>query len=191
MEKKFSVDWFSGNILKFNTLLDSLKGKENIHFLEIGSFEGRSSCFFYEKFIMNSPESTLTCVDTWEGSMEHSQEQKDSIWDIFNSNIAEYSKDKFLVKRGFSSDVVRTLPKDYYDFIYIDGSHTTKDVLEDAVLSFYTLKPGGITTFDDYQWSAYLDPLLNPKTGIDGFLVCYRNHIDILELGGQVSVRKK
>ena len=191
MEKKFSVDWFDAHKPKFNHLLGPLKGKENIHFLEIGSFEGRSSCFFYEEFIMNSPNSTLTCVDTWEGSMEHSQEQKDSISARFNHNVREYSQDKLLIKRGYSCDVVRHLPKDYYDFIYVDGSHTTRDVLEDAILSFYILKSGGIITFDDYQWKEYQDPLLNPTTGIDAFITCYNKQIELLERAGQLSVRKK
>jgi hypothetical protein len=63
MQKKFTVDWFSGNIEKFENILLKYKDKENIHFLEIGSFEGRSSCYFYENFIKDSNLSTLTCVD--------------------------------------------------------------------------------------------------------------------------------
>ena len=191
MEKKFSVDWFSGNIVNITGYLSDLKDKENIHILEIGSFEGRSSCFFYEEFIMNSPKSTLTCVDTWEGSMEHSKEIKETIWNTFNHNISEYDTDKLIVKRGYSCDIVRSLAKNYYDFIYVDGSHTSKDVLEDAVLSFYALKSGGIMTFDDYDWFAYQDPLLNPRPGIDSFLLCYHHYINLLERGHQVAVRKK
>jgi hypothetical protein len=40
-----------------------------------------------------------------------------------------------------------------YDFIYVDGAHSTIDVLEDAVLSFLLAKPGAIIAFDDYLWN--------------------------------------
>jgi predicted O-methyltransferase YrrM len=190
MEKRFSVDWFSGNIQKFDSLLSKYKNKEDIHFLEIGSFEGRSSCYFYENFIKNSSMSTLTCVDTWEGSMEHDHSQKESIWETFNFNIREYEKEKVLVNRGMSKDVLKTLKKDSYDFIYVDGSHTTKDVLIDGVLSYDLLKVGGVMTFDDYLWKGYDNHLLNPKTGIDCFLFSFSDCLEIVENSYQVSAIK-
>lgn len=189
--KKFTVDWFSPNTPKFDIILKNFKLKNDINFLEIGSFEGRSSCWFYDNYINNSQNSTLTCVDTWEGSMEHHQMHKDSIWDTFNFNIKEYDKSKIIVKKGKSRDILKTLNENYYDFIYVDGSHTTRDVLEDAVLSFDLLKKDGILTFDDYLWQEYQDPVLNPKIGIDSFLSSYRNELQIIEYGYQVSIMKK
>ena len=52
-----------------------------------------------------------------------------------------------------SQVVLRRLPLETYDIIYIDGSHATSDVLEDAVLSYRLLKPGGLLIFDDYHWA--------------------------------------
>lgn len=191
MSKIFTVDWFDGNISKFNSLLGHLKQRENIHFLEIGSFEGRSSCWFFENYILNSNGSTLTCVDTWEGSMEHNDQQKNQIWDIFNSNVSEYNKDKLLVRRGLSRNILRDLPLENYDFIYIDGSHTTRDVLEDAVLAFDLLKINGIITFDDYNWKWFSDPLLNPGDGINSFIKCYAHQLQVVESSNQLSIIKK
>lgn len=191
MNKRYSVDWFSGNIPKFEMLLNSFISKENLHFLEVGSFEGRSSCWFIDKYILNSANSTLTCVDTWQGSMEHTDQQKLQIWDTFNWNISSYPKEKVIVKRGISRDLLKTLPSDSYDFIYIDGSHTTRDVLEDAVLAFDLLKVNGIMTFDDYHWNAYPDPLLNPETGINSFLKCYAHQLNIIESSNQISIIKR
>lgn len=187
--KKFTVDWFDSNIEKFNLLLHSLKNRENVSLLEIGSFEGRSACWFVEN-ICTGKNSTITCIDTWEGSMEHTYVQKQSIWDMFNSNISEYSKGKIIVKRGLSRERLRDSDLCKYDFIYIDGSHTTRDVLGDAVLCFDLLKIGGFLTFDDYPWSVYADPLLNPKTGIDAFLNCYKGRYELLEQNSQVTIRK-
>jgi predicted O-methyltransferase YrrM len=171
--KKFTTDWFSPNISKFDHILKSFKSKNDINFLEIGSFEGRSSCWFYDTYINNSQNSTLTCVDT------------------FNFNIKEYDKNKIIVKKGRSRDILKNLNENYYDFIYVDGSHTSRDVLEDAVLSFDILKKDGILTFDDYLWQMYPDPVLNPKIGIDSFLFSYKNELQVIEYGYQVSVMKK
>lgn len=44
-----------------------------------------------------------------------------------------------------------------FDFIYVDGSHRSPDVIYDAILSFGLLKKGGIMIFDDYQGGPYDD----------------------------------
>jgi predicted O-methyltransferase YrrM len=191
MVKTFTTDWFDVHMHKFNILLNYFRSKENINFLEVGSFEGKSSCWFFENYILNSNQSTLTCVDTWEGSMEHSDDQKSKIWDTFISNTLEYPKEKLIIKRGLSRDVLKALPSQNYDFIYIDGSHTTRDVLEDAVLAFDLLKINGILTFDDYDWKWYQDPLLNPGDGINSFIKCYAHQIQVIEATNQLTLIKK
>ena len=60
--------------------------------------------------------------------------------------------------------VLRRLPLESFDIIYIDGSHAVNDVLEDAVLSFRLLKPEGILIFDDYRWVGALVRGREPKT---------------------------
>ena len=89
-----------------------------------------------------------------------------------------------------SKNALRSLKQDSYDFIYVDGSHTTKDVLVDAVLSYDLLKLGGIITFDDYLWKGYDNHLLNPKTGIDCFLFSFSDCLEIVENSYQVSAIK-
>lgn len=189
-DKKFTVDWFSGMIPKFNGMLSRFLGKEDVHFLEIGSYEGMSSSYFFENFINGSKFSTMTCIDTWEGSMEHDDSQKVDLWERFNSNTSIYDREKFLVKRGMSRHVLKTLNENSYDFIYIDGSHTTKDVLVDGVLCYDLLKVGGIMTFDDYLWTHYSDPILNPKIGVDCFLTSFSDRVQVIDNGYQISVIK-
>jgi predicted O-methyltransferase YrrM len=38
-----------------------------------------------------------------------------------------------------------------FDFIYIDGDHTAKGTISDAIRAFSLLKEGGIMIFDDYE----------------------------------------
>ena len=190
MSPSFSVDWFSRNIPSFQRHLALYAGKSSLRFLEIGSFEGRSTCWLLDH-ILTGPESTVTCVDTWEGSMEHQPGQKASIWETFSRNLSTYPPERVQVRRGRSSERLRELPFGSMDFVYVDGSHTSRDVLSDAVLSFDLLKVGGVMAFDDYLWQGYPNqPLLNPKTGIDAFLVCYQGRYELLERDYIVFIRK-
>ena len=81
-----------------------------------------------------------------------------------------------------------------YDFIYIDGCHESKEVLEDAILSWQVLKNDGILIFDDYLWGIHRGETRQtkaPKLAIDCFMSCYGEYIDILEVDYQVVLRKK
>ena len=68
----------------------TFKRENNIEqILEIGSWEGRSSCFFLNYF----KNSTLNCVDTWEGSEENFIDGKPDlnlVENNFDKNVAEY-----------------------------------------------------------------------------------------------------
>ena len=40
----------------------------------------------------------------------------------------------------------------------MDGSHHARDVLQDAVLAWGLLRPGGYMIFDDYEWVSNVTP---------------------------------
>ena len=67
-EGTFTQDWFSWNVpywehhARVNQTGDDIR-----EVLEVGSFEGLSSCYILQAF----PHARLTCVDTWAGSDEH------------------------------------------------------------------------------------------------------------------------
>ena len=107
-------------------------------------------------------------------------------------NLATSGSGKITFHLGPSAVVMRTMPLDAYDFAYIDGNHSTVNVLEDAVHAFRLLKPDAIMAFDDYLWDY---PDLNqegrPKEAIDAFLDIYRDKIELLHRGLQVWLRKK
>ena len=73
---------------------------------------------------------------------------------------------------------------EYFDFIYIDGSHQAPDVLFDALLGFELLRVGGIMVFDDYLWQEPLeggtDPIPCPKIFIDAFTNVYCKKVRVL-----------
>lgn len=178
MKPDFSIDWFSNNITKWTKYLDAFKSKP-VHFLEIGSFEGKSALWLLEN-ILTHKHSTLTCIDNFSYK---NTEQK------LKNNLREY-KDKVTILKGDSSDVLKTLKNNSYDFIYIDANRHSQHVLEDAVLSFILLKPEGIIIFDDYTNNKEHDNNC-PKPGIDSFLDIYADKIKILHSRWQVILMKR
>lgn len=144
--------------------------------IEIGAFEGQCTSWLSDVLI-GSDESRVIVIDPFTGSMEHSDEQKDALFDRFSANTRQLgSPQRIVVKQGMSGDVLPQLicQNVQADLIYIDGSHLARDVLADAVMAWRLLVPGGILVFDDYMWPLYRDnPALHPKMGIDAFVNCY------------------
>ena len=185
----YSCSWF--NPTNFE-LLKQFEEKENINFLEIGSFEGMSANFFVDHYLTGK-NSFITCIDPWikysESTITKMAEWDDLInettFEIFTKNTLP-NKDKIIVKRGLSSDILPTLEKIYH-FVYIDGDHSEKAVWLDAVLSFKVLLVGGIMIFDDYTWN---EGDKSPKNAIDKFLCEYKDYIRILHIDYQVVLEK-
>ena len=80
---KFTQDWFSWAPPVWEKLTPMLP--EYRAFLEIGSFEGRSTVWIIEN--MMNPGDWIDCVDTWQGGEEHSQEDMGSVEERFDHNI--------------------------------------------------------------------------------------------------------
>ncbi|MDD2823001.1 MAG: class I SAM-dependent methyltransferase [Candidatus Daviesbacteria bacterium] len=192
----FLYDWFSNNIPVWEKALKRFRNKENLLFLEIGCFEGKATLWLVEN-ILTHPTSKIVVVDTFQGGEDqiYFGVQTNNLLSKFKTNLKSYiSKNpktsKVIIKKGFSGKVLRSL-NDHFDFIYIDGSHIAKDVLEDIVLSWGLLKDDGVMVFDDYGWDRYKDETLNPRPAINCFLRIYKGWYKILNSGYQLTVQKK
>ena len=197
-EYQFTKDWFNWAPQVWEQLIPHLPGKPGErHFLEIGSFEGRSAVWIAEN--MMEAGDDLTCIDTWEGGEEHGDEDMGTVEERFDHNLAVlevrfphhlFSKMKeksvcTLARNIDAGDVENT------DFIYIDGSHTAPDVLTDACMAWPLLKPKGMMVFDDYMWGNPRDILHRPKPAIDAFCNIFAETAEIVHVGYQLVVRKK
>lgn len=157
---KFTDNWFVETEMG---VLDIIDTNQEIHILEIGSYEGKSSVWFAEKFLKNK-KSTLTCIDSWttysqDSDAFQSYGNSNTEWDFkshkktFLHNIKELGyEEQIEVIQGFSHDIIPKLllNKKKYDLIYVDGNHTAPFVLIDSVLSWLVLKEEGLIMFDDY-----------------------------------------
>jgi predicted O-methyltransferase YrrM len=181
-EYSFTQDYMSGNVPIWTQHLSEIRGKENIHLLEVGSFEGRSAIWFLQN-VLTHPSSTVTCVDLFR--VPHAPFCMREI--RFDHNIAASGFSSRVTKvKARSQEVLKLLREDSYNIIYIDGSHRAADVQSDASLSWPLLKRNGIIIFDDYLWHLEWPVEERPQMGIDNFLSSVGSQLEILHKGWQV-----
>jgi predicted O-methyltransferase YrrM len=196
---KFTKDWFkSDDLVQFLPL----KTQEEIHILEIGSFEGKSTIWFLENILTND-KSTITCVDPWtsytqdENSFD-SYNKIDSEWNFEdNKNTFLYNIDlsgvsnKVIIEQGYSNEILPKfiVDKKRYDIIFIDGNHTSPFVITDGIMSWYLLKKGGLMIFDDYLWGD-CNSTLSPKLAVDSFVDCFKDYIEVVWSKFRLSIKK-
>jgi Methyltransferase domain len=177
----FTTNWFTPHIRVWEEILKEFSGKADLRYLEIGVFEGRSFIWMLEN-VLTHPSARLTAVDVFADDLE----------DRFVNNIKKSGfGDKVEILKGKSQEMLRQLPRESYDIIYIDGSHRAKHVFLDAALSWDLLKHGGLLIFDDYLWNINLFPVdLIPKGTIDNFLMAFGEEMELVHQGYQLIVRK-
>ena len=178
---RFTEDWFTQNIPVWHWMFQRFKGRENLRYLEIGVFEGRSALWMLEN-VLTHPTAKLTAVDIFFDDLE----------ERFRENLKKSgSQGKVNILKGTSQERLRQLPQDSFDIIYIDGSHHAKHVFLDAALSWDLLKDGGLLIFDDYELAPRKVPAdLRPKLPIDAFLMAFGEELELVHKGWQVAVRK-
>lgn len=182
-------NWFLSQQHNFENYLTKFTGLPNLKFLQIGAYTGDASVWLLDN-ILTDPSSTLTDVDTWEGSDEqdHKAISFSDVQVYYTERTEKYNN--LLSIRSKSEYVLPNL-KETYDFIYIDGAHTEKAVADDAEGAWGILKPNGILAFDDYRWGQDLPLYLTPKPAIDKFLNKYLGSYELLTKEYQVWIVKK
>jgi predicted O-methyltransferase YrrM len=188
---KFSYDWVTPHTPEWAKDLEHLKGQPDVRALEIGCFEGQSACWFLDN-VLTHPTSRLICVDPFAVPMASILLRYFEA--RFDENIAASGAGDRVIKLiGPSQVVVRTLQHSQFDFIYVDGSHKVGDVLQDAVLAWTVLRPGGIVMFDDY---ALVDDVAEglmaraPGRALDAFMTILGSSATLIRRDWQLVLRK-
>jgi predicted O-methyltransferase YrrM len=176
----YTTDWLTRKLDQWQKHLAHLRGTPALG-VEVGSYEGRSACWLLDNIFTN-PDSHLTCIDPWKDA---------AIEDRFNQNIGAYSNVRKWKTHSYKA--LRKLRMRHYDFVYVDGDHSTLGVIEDAVLSFRLLRVGGVMIFDDYRWQNPNGWNVRgfPKPAIDFFLQTYGHRLKVLHHGYQVIIRRE
>jgi len=119
---------------------------DNAHFVEVGSWKGRSSVFMAVEIINSGRNIRFDCVDTWEGSVEHI-----TISDVINKKLyatfmANIQPVKNIINpiRLKSVDASKCYTNGSLDFVFIDASHEYRDIKNDILCWMPKVKKGGV-----------------------------------------------
>jgi predicted O-methyltransferase YrrM len=176
----YSQDYVTGHTHNWTEALRHLMGKPDVLGLEIGAFEGRSTRWFLEN-VVTGPKARLVVIDPVPRA-------------TFHANVADLA-----VRMDYLREMSQVALRDRrfvpgsFDFAYIDGDHSARAVLEDSVLVWRLLKPGGVLLWDDYLWKAEntADPLRSPRPAIDAFLALHAGDYDVLLCDWQYIIKRK
>lgn len=192
MNYEFTRDWFKTGEHVWPEIRKMMS--RNMYFLEIGSYEGRSTVWTIENMMNDGGD--ITCIDTWAGGEEHESDDMRQVELRFDRNVA-LAQEKFpernviKMKKPSHMAMAELIGGGYsYDFIYIDGSHQAKDVLTDSCMAWKALNKGGFLVWDDYLWGHPRDVLHRPKAAIDAFMMLFGDEMQVVFLGYHMVVQK-
>lgn len=172
------ADWTKAHVAKWKDWIAPFVGKQGIIGLQVGFYEGRSSCWFCEE-VLTGQRSMLIDVDPlW---------NRDDIFERYRVNVAGLNIET--IRQPFALAYSKIVPRKVH-YAYVDGDHAAANTLADGCMAWHLLQPGGVLIFDDYAWTSRTRPI-PPGRGIDAFLSCYADRIQGYEVAtGQVCVWK-
>ncbi len=154
----FTQDVFSFRIPIWLEHLQPLLKAEEIKIVEVGSHQGMSACWILDNILIH-PGDTLTCIEP-------------KFAPKLRENLARTgSKSKVTLLEGDVHQHLSSLDANSIDLVNLQDKRKQPDYAEqNAILSWKSLKKGGILVFNDYGWSNPAYPENQPKLGIDHFL---------------------
>lgn len=155
----FTRDYFSYRLPTWQPILQPLMGKENLKILELGSYDGMSTCWFLDS-VLTDDSAQLVCIDP-----QIEPKLKDNL-------AATKAPHKVTLLKGTVKQHLPNLPAYSFDLANLqDRRKSIDDAFENSQAVWQLLKVGGLMIFNDYGWRTTQDSEINnPKAGIDSFL---------------------
>jgi hypothetical protein len=126
--------------------------KRGGHFVEVGSYFGRSAAFMAVEIANSGKIIFFDAIDPWtDGGPDLKHKGHKDIYPAFVANLAPVMR---LVRpiRLPSLEAVELYADQSLDFVLLDGSHVYEDIHADIVAWLPKVKPGGVLAGDDYGW---------------------------------------
>ena len=186
-EGMFTADWFSHNIPHLYNGLEKA-GRNFTNYLEIGSFEGLSTCWMSRFLELKSQGPSITAIDVFSNKSSHGDYGK-----RFDKNVRNFIRNIEVEKiKSQSANALAVLlhKKAEYDLVYVDGSHDALNVIVDASLCWRMLCNEGVIIFDDYFWFRAKDTK-DVLHAVNAFLDLIEGEYKVLNVFYQVILQKK
>lgn len=184
VQRIFNHNWTDDRLPLWMPHIQHLVGKEHTVYFEIGSFEGRSTCWMFDN-VLTHPTSRSINVDPFMPVPTFGFTEQ--FRSLFFHNTQEFGP-RITPVVAISSDAWPMLPTAFRgqqaDLIYVDGSHETDDVLHDAAMAWKYSKKGTVIVFDDYDWT-------DVRKGVDAWLSAMGERVSVLHVAYQIIVRRE
>jgi len=148
------------------------------HFVEVGSFKGRSSSFMAVEIINSKKQIRFDCVDTWQGSEEHQAGQAYQDFDVVQGTLYNAFLNNMKPVEGYfnsirlpSVDAANRYSDQSLDLVFIDAAHDYESVSADIKAWLPKIKPGGVISGHDREHPPILqsvNELLGPHNFMGG-----------------------
>ena len=135
----------------------------------------------------------MYCIDTFK------DKNNNSYLEEFNYNIKTSGRTNVeVIKSEINLGLLQLLNgKSKFDIIFIDGIFTSKLAGKYCYLAYELLKNNGIMIIDDYLFCGYSSEIVTsnknylfPKFGIDNFLTCIANEIQVIHRNYILAFKK-
>ena len=123
------------------------------HFVEVGSWKGRSAAYMAVAIANSGKDISFTCVDTWQGSADHREKGIDCS-NLFSQFVKNTAGLKIGPIRGESVKEAAYFDDSSLDFVFLDASHNKEAVAADIRAWRPKLKPDGVLAGDDLPWES-------------------------------------
>lgn len=148
---------------------------------EIGVYKGA----FAEKILKECPGiNQYYMIDPWR-NLENWNKPANRTNDIFESHYqltlekTAFAKEKRIILRGKTTEVIDEISKNSLDFAYIDGDHTLKGISIDLIKIWDKISETGILAGDDFCPSIWQHDLRYEPTLIFPFAVYFAEAMDV------------
>jgi len=130
---------------------------DGAHFVEVGSFVGRSSSFMAVEIMNSGKTIKFDCVDTWKGSLVHQEGQASEYFAVVDGTLFEEFEENMSPVYEFyqpirmtSVEAAKLYSDKSLDFVYIDADHEYEAIKADITAWLPKVKIGGIIAGHDY-----------------------------------------
>ena len=152
--------WFDWMDL-YKAMLD--RANNNAHFVEVGSWMGKSACYMAEHIKQSGKQIKFDCVDIWDDNsteiayrtmMEHAKKLNMTLLEVFKGNLAKYGVfDRVNAIKTTSANAAMLYADGSLDMVFIDASHDFDNVMTDLKAWYPKVRSGGEFAGHDYFYS--------------------------------------
>jgi hypothetical protein len=127
------------------------------HFVEVGSWKGKSTAFMAVEIINSQKDIKFDCVDTWMGSEEHQEGggffdplvKEGKLFEHFTDNMKPV-EGRYTPVRKPSVEAAEQYEDNSLDFVFIDAAHDYDNVKADIHAWYPKVKENGILAGHDW-----------------------------------------